>query len=89
MIKLPSVGSHVVLQWLDAAEAPGWQYSSEEPQLFPRLIESRGTVVARTALGLVLSAHISESGGQDGERGYLSLLAIPNGCILKAVVLED
>lgn len=88
MIKLPPVGSHVVLQWLDSAEAPGWQYSLEEPRLMPRLIESRGTVVSRTALGVVLSAHISEPDGQDGARGYLSLLAIPNGCILKSEALE-
>lgn len=77
------VGAVVKLEWLDAAEVPGWSYS-KEPKLFPRLITSRGTIVGKTPLGIVLSAHVSEVSETDGERGYLSLLAIPFGCVLKA-----
>jgi hypothetical protein len=84
---LPPTGSHVLLQWVDAAESPGWNYTTEEPKLWPRKITSRGTIVGRTALGLVLSAHVSEGDG-DGEKGYLSLLAIPFGCILRCEVLK-
>jgi len=73
---------------VDAAEVPGWQYTTQEPKFFPRLITSRGTVVGRTPLGLVLSAHISEPDSESGERGYLSLLAVPNGCVLKCEVLK-
>ena len=89
MVKIPSVGTHVLLQWVDSAEAPGWEYSTEEPKLYPRLITSRGTIVGRTPLGIVLSAHVSEPSAADGERGYLSLLAIPNGCVLKCEVLKS
>lgn len=87
MNKLPQVGQHVLVEWVDSAEAPGWQYSNSEPKLWPRLITSRGTVVGRTALGIVLSAHISEA-STDGSKGYLGLLAIPHGCILKCTVLK-
>ena len=77
-----------MLQWVDSSEAQGWQYSATEPKLYPRLITSRGTLVGRTPLGIVLSAHISES-SMDGERGYLGLLAIPFGAIIKVVRLEN
>lgn len=73
---------------MDAAEAPGWNYFSEPPKLYPRLIESHGTIVGKTALGIVLSAHVSEA-STDGETGYLSLLAIPFGAILKVTRLAD
>jgi hypothetical protein len=87
--KLPPVGAYVLMQWVDAAEAPGWQYSAEEPKLWPRMITSRGTIVGRTPLGVVLCSHISEPSTGDNERGYLSLLAIPNGAILKVTKLAD
>jgi hypothetical protein len=86
---LPPVGTHVVLQWVDSAEAPGWTYLTDEPKLYPRMITSRGIIVGRTPLGVVLGAHISEPSTEDGERGYLSLLAIPNGCVLKCEVLKS
>lgn len=86
--KIPKVGMHVRMEWLDSAEAPGWSYGNEEPKLYPRSIISLGTVVGRTPLGIVLCAHVSEPNSGDGERGYLSLLSVPYGAILEWKALK-
>lgn len=88
MKEVPKVGTHVCIEWVDASESPGWNYTTTEPKLYPRQITSRGTIVGRTPLGIVLCAHVSEPSTEDGERGFLSLLAIPYGAVLDVKVLK-
>lgn len=84
-MKLPKLGSTVLVTWIDSTAWNGWRYfgANQRIELPARLIETLGWVVDVTSDVLTLCSSISQPNKFNLNQGQSDHLSIPLGCIKK------
>jgi len=90
-LKIPAIGSPVLVSWNDSVDSPGWQYVMPGEKLDVSLrpaMQTRGVLIAVDVDSLAVASTIAPRGPNDLKEGYLGVLTIPRGCLVGVKVIE-
>lgn len=89
-MKLPELKTPVRVDWLDSVDTPGWQYARDAKDIDFGLrppMQTRGVLIQTDPVSIAIATTIAPAGANDAKEGYLDVLTIPRGCILKVQVI--
>lgn len=82
-MKLPPVGTPVLVSWLDTTTYGGWRHHKPgvPVEFSPRKMQTLGFFMGSNPVGIYVVPTLSLPDSEDHSEGHLDAVVLPNGCV--------
>jgi hypothetical protein len=83
-LKIPVIGTPVVVDWIDTTTYSGWQHhkAGAPVEFAPRKMSTLGFLMGSNPVGFYVVPTLSSPDAEDPREGHLDAIVLPRGCVV-------